>query len=158
MNKIWIAIEAGGSAVAGALASAALRKAATERGWDCDIEIRNAAGMQQAYAGAAPKPGDVLLLIGGAQPAVPQAGLARGVAGLDEALAAPDRVIAAAIAQDRPRTPARAPAAAHAAGANAAPSPPTPRPLALLAPAPNASLPSRPAPPASPILSWRPRV
>ena len=99
MNKIWIAIEAGGSAVAGALASAALRKAATERGWDCDIEIRNAAGMQQAYAGAAPKPGDVLLLIGGAQPAVPQAGLARGVAGLDEALAAPDRVIAAAIAQ-----------------------------------------------------------
>ena len=85
MNKIWIAIEAGGSAVAGALASAALRKAATERGWDCDIEIRNAAGMQQAYAGAAPKPGDVLLLIGGAQPAVPQAGLARGVAGLDGA-------------------------------------------------------------------------
>ena len=56
MNKIWIAIEAGGSAVAGALASAALRKAATERGWDCDIEIRNAAGMQQAYAGAAPSP------------------------------------------------------------------------------------------------------
>ena len=99
MNKIWIAIEAGGSAVAGALASAALRKAATERGWDCDIEIRNAAGMRQAYAGAAPKPGDVLLLIGGAQPAAPQAGLARGVAGLDEALAAPDRIIAAAIAQ-----------------------------------------------------------
>ena len=85
MNKIWIAIEAGGSAVAGALASAALRKAATERGWDCDIEIRNAAGMRQAYAGAAPKPGDVLLLIGGAQPAAPQAGLARGVAGLDGA-------------------------------------------------------------------------
>ena len=159
MNKIWIAIEAGGSAVAGALASAALRKAATERGWDCDIEIRNAAGMQQAYAGAAPKPGDVLLLIGGAQPAVPQAGLARGVAGLDEALAAPDRVIAAAIAQGQaPDTGAGARAAAHAAGANAAPSPPTPRPLALLAPAPNASLPSRPAPPASPILSWRPRV
>ena len=158
MNKIWIAIEAGGSAVAGALASAALRKAATERGWDCDIEIRNAAGMQQAYAGAAPKPGDVLLLIGGAQPVVPQAGLARGVAGLDEALAAPDRVIAAAIAQDRPRTPARAPAAAHAAGANAAPLSSDAASLALLAPAPNASLPSRPAPPASPILSWRPRV
>ena len=80
----------------------------------------------QAYAGAAPKPGDVLLLIGGAQPA-PQAGLARGVAGLDEALAAPDRSDRAGQA----RTPA---------------------------PAPNASLPSRPAPPASPILSWRPRV
>ena len=122
MNKIWIAIEAGGSAVAGALASAALRKAATERGWDCDIEIRNAAGMQQAYAGAAPKPGDVLLLIGGAQPAAPQAGLARGVAGLDEALAAPNRVIAAAIAQGQaPDTGAGARAAAHAAGANAAP-------------------------------------
>ncbi|MBR8652105.1 fructose-specific PTS transporter subunit EIIC [Achromobacter sp. Marseille-Q0513] len=101
MNKIWIAIEAGGSAIAGALANAALRKAATERGWDCDIEIRNAAGMQQAYAGAAPKPGDVLLLIGGAQPASPQAGLARSAAGLDEALAAPDRVIAAAIAQGK---------------------------------------------------------
>ena len=158
MNKIWIAIEAGGGAVAGALASAALRKAATERGWDCDIEIRNAAGMQQAYAGAAPKPGDVLLLIGGAQPAVPQAGLARGVAGLDEALAAPDRVIAAAIAQGQaPDTGAgarRRPRGRRQCGA----SPPTPRPLALLAPAPNASLPSRPAPPASPILSWRPRV
>ena len=156
MNKIWIAIE--GRRRSSPRASAALRKAATERGWDCDIEIRNAAGMQQAYAGAAPKPGDVLLLIGGAQPAVPQAGLARGVAGLDEALAAPDRVIAAAIAQDRPRTPARARAAAHAAGANAAPLSSDAASLALLAPAPNASLPSRPAPPASPILSWRPRV
>ena len=159
MNKIWIAIEAGGSAVAGALASAALRKAATERGWDCDIEIRNAAGMQQAYAGAAPKPGDVLLLIGGAQPAVPQAGLARGVAGLDEALAAPDRVIAAAIAQGQaPDTGAGAGPPPTRPAPMRRPSPPTPRPLALLAPAPNASLPSRPAPPASPILSWRPRV
>ena len=51
-----IAIEAGGGAVAGALCERGLRKAATERGWDCDIEIRNAAGMQQVMPAPRPSP------------------------------------------------------------------------------------------------------
>ena len=146
MNKIWIAIEAGGSAVA-ALASAAPQGG---HGTRLGLRYRNpqrrrhAAGLCRRRAQARRCPA-----VDRRRAAVPQAGLARGVAGLDEALAAPDRVIAAAIAQGQAPDTARA-------GARGAP--PTPRPLALLAPAPNASLPSRPAPPASPILSWRPRV
>ena len=56
MNKIWIAIEAGGSAVAGALASAALRKAATERGWDCDIETATPPACSRPMPAPRPSP------------------------------------------------------------------------------------------------------
>ena len=99
MSRIWAAVDAGDSRVAGMLAGEALRDAAAAGGSDIAVEVRTADGVLHPHGDEAPASGDRLLLVGeGAVAAGPFTALPATRATIAAVLADPAAVLGEVIA------------------------------------------------------------
>jgi PTS system fructose-specific IIC component len=83
-----VLIESANTEIKAQIAEQSLKSAANQTGAALRVEVRDAAGVRTAFEGT-PTPGDVLIVLGNAEPALAFAGLPRTDASLDEALKDP---------------------------------------------------------------------
>lgn len=91
-DKFWVLIESANAEIKAQIAEQSLKSAANGLGAALCVEVRDAAGVRAAFEGT-PAPGDVLIVLGNAEPALAFAGLPRTGASLDEALKDPEALL-----------------------------------------------------------------
>jgi PTS system fructose-specific IIC component len=115
-NRFWVLIESTNAEIKAQIAEQSLKSEAEKSGAAVYVEIRDAAGVRSTFEGT-PSSGDVLIVLGSAEPSVAFAGLPRTNATLDEALKDPAALLQKALKKAIPNFAAETAAGKPEAGA-----------------------------------------
>ncbi|MDR2795193.1 MAG: fructose-specific PTS transporter subunit EIIC [Spirochaetaceae bacterium] len=100
-DNFWVLIESTNAEIKAQIVEQSLKSEAEKSGAVVHVEIRNAAGARSAFDGT-PASGDVLIVLGNAEPSVAFAGIPRTNSSLEEALKDPAALLQKAMKKNVP--------------------------------------------------------